>query len=251
MLNFIKEHIFFIFDTGLAIITGCLLYIFIRKLIKPIYYFPVIIGYLALMATFLFFDLILLAITSSFVLLIFIFILILVGMNGNKKANFALTHSKIFVKNKVKKNKTSTLLYDELKDAVLYLSETKTGAIITLEKNISLENYIKEGVEINCPVKKELLTTIFYSGTPLHDGAVVIRDDIICAASVYYQPATTAMPGRYGARHRAALGISLVTDALTIVVSEETGRISFVEKGELETVTRDRFSTILEEKLKF
>ena len=88
---------------------------------------------------------------------------------------------------------------------------------------------------------QELLTTIFYDGTTLHDGAVIIRGNTIIAASVYYIPTVKAMNGKYGARHRASLGISEVCDAVTVVVSEETGRISLAIDGELQAVTRENF----------
>ena len=140
-------------------------------------------------------------------------------------------------------------LYDELVETVLSLSETNTGAIITIEKNDSLDFYINKSVRVDCPVRKEILATIFYNGTRLHDGAVVIRGDMIIAASVYYTPTARGLTGAYGARHRAALGISEHTDSLTIVVSEETGRISFAERGELVAVTRERFPQELADKL--
>jgi len=83
--------------------------------------------------------------------------------------------------------------------------------------------------------------TIFYPGTRLHDGAVIIRDNVIYAASVYYTPTTKALSGKYGSRHRAAIGISEISDSITIVVSEETGRISIAQNGELESVSPDKF----------
>lgn len=132
-------------------------------------------------------------------------------------------------------------LYKVINDTVTMLSASKTGAIMTFEKNNSLDEYINKGVKINAPISKELLTTIFYEGTTLHDGAVIIRDNMIVAASVYYIPTVKAMNGKYGARHRASLGISEVCDALTVVVSEETGRISLAIDGELQAVTRENF----------
>ena len=121
------------------------------------------------------------------------------------------------------------------------LSTSRTGAIMTFEKNNSLDDYINKGVKINAPISKELLTTIFYEGTTLHDGAVIIRGNMIVAASVYYIPTVKPMNGKYGARHRASLGISEVCDAVTVVVSEETGRISLAIDGELQAVTRENF----------
>jgi energy-coupling factor transporter ATP-binding protein EcfA2 len=109
------------------------------------------------------------------------------------------------------------------------------------KKGLNGEDYIKNGVRISTPVSTAILTTIFYPGTTLHDGACIIRGNTIEAASVFYTPATKALRGKFGARHRASLGISEVSDAITVVVSEETGRVSFAMHGELQAVGRDVF----------
>lgn len=129
--------------------------------------------------------------------------------------------------------------YKIVADTVKTLSRTKTGALMTFEKNEEID--IKNGVKINAPVSQELLVTIFYPGTRLHDGAVVISGTEIIAASVYYVPTTRALAGKYGSRHRAAVGISEISDAVTVVVSEETGRISIAYKSRLEHTTADEF----------
>ena len=94
---------------------------------------------------------------------------------------------------------------------------------------------------MDAPVTFELLITIFYPGTRLHDGAVVIKGDKIIAASVYYTPTTKPLTGKYGSRHRAAIGISEISDAVTVVVSEETGRISIAYNGNIENYSPDNF----------
>lgn len=132
-------------------------------------------------------------------------------------------------------------LYKTINEAVLYLSKHKIGAIMTFERKDKLDNLIKNGSILNAPVTYELLITIFYPGTRLHDGAVVIRGDEIIAASVYYTPTTKPLIGKYGSRHRAAIGISEICDAVTVVVSEETGRISIAYNGELEGYNPDSF----------
>lgn len=137
-------------------------------------------------------------------------------------------------------------MYKTIDNAVQSFSKSRTGAIITFEKNTPLTDVIKNGVEINAPVSFELLETIFYPGTRLHDGAVVIHKGTIVAASVFYTPTTKAFAGKYGSRHRAALGISEISDAVTIVVSEETGRISIAMNGELETVEPSRFLRVFQ-----
>lgn len=133
--------------------------------------------------------------------------------------------------------------------AVETLSKTKTGALITFEKNTPLTDVCKTGTLLNAPVTPELLTTIFYPGTRLHDGAVVIRRDLILAASVYYTPTTKPLTGKFGSRHRAAIGISEITDSVTVVVSEETGRVSLAYHGELISVAPDSFLRTIEEYL--
>ena len=138
-------------------------------------------------------------------------------------------------------------LYQKIALTVETLSKNRIGAIITFERNTKLDDFVKSGTILNAPVTPELLTTIFYPGTRLHDGAVVIRRDYILAASVYYTPTTKPLTGKYGSRHRAAIGISEVTDSVTIVVSEETGRISLAIGGELIHVSSDNFIRTFED----
>ena len=131
--------------------------------------------------------------------------------------------------------------------AVQNLSKNKIGAIITFEKDTKLDDFIKTGTILNAPVTPELLMTIFYPGTRLHDGAVVVRRENILAASVYYTPTSKPLTGKFGSRHRAAIGISEVSDSVTVVVSEETGRISIAVAGELIHVPADTFLRTLED----
>ncbi|MCQ2753352.1 MAG: diadenylate cyclase [Bacilli bacterium] len=151
-------------------------------------------------------------------------------------------HGEINKKHMPKKIIDREALVKEVEKAVLACSRQKIGAIITFEKHDNLTPLTKNGTIINAPVKSELLTTIFYPGTRLHDGAVIIKDNMIYAASVYYTPTTKALTGKYGSRHRAAIGISEISDSITVVVSEETGRISIAQIGELDTVNPDKFA---------
>ena len=149
-------------------------------------------------------------------------------------------------KMEVEKIYNRELLYKTIEKAVINLSKTRTGAIITFEKNTSLQDVIKNGVAVRAPVSAELLVTIFYPGTRLHDGAVVIHGNEIVAASVFYTPTTKPFAGKYGSRHRAALGISEISDSVTVVVSEETGRISFAVNGQLDPVDQESFLRVFE-----
>lgn len=126
---------------------------------------------------------------------------------------------------------------DQIMKAVMILSADKTGALISIQQKQSLKDYTETAVPLNAEVTAELLTSVFVTTTPLHDGAVIIQDEKILCASAYFPPTGQDIPGRFGARHRAALGISEITDAFTIVVSEETGNISVTEAGSLRGVT--------------
>ena len=135
-------------------------------------------------------------------------------------------------------NDQKEYILKEIVDAVTKLSETQTGALITFERGQSLIDYINTGTKINADIKSELFNTIFWEGTPLHDGAVIIKDDKIICAAAFFPPTNQELSPLYGARHRAAIGISEVTDAVTIVVSEETGTISFAIDGKLKKIPR-------------
>lgn len=143
--------------------------------------------------------------------------------------------------NSVEKLYSQEDLYKTINEVTIYLSKHKIGAIMTFERKDNLTDISKNGSVLDAPVTYELLITIFYPGTRLHDGAVVIRGNTIIAASVYYTPTTKPLIGKYGSRHRAAIGISEICDAVTVVVSEETGRISIAFNGELFTYSQDDF----------
>lgn len=136
-------------------------------------------------------------------------------------------------------------LVDELVLAATQLSEDKTGALITIEQSQSLVDYIRTGSPMNSIVTSDVLRSIFSTSTPIHDGAVIIQGDRISCASAYFPPTNLELPSRYGARHRAALGISEITDSITIVVSEETGKISITEAGSLLPMTEVKLRAYL------
>ena len=148
-------------------------------------------------------------------------------------------------------------LYDIINTSVLYLSQYKIGALLSFVRNDNLTEVCEDGNNgtiLKAPVNAELIETIFYKGTRLHDGAVIIKGNIIYAAAVMYKDVSTAsLDGKYGTRHRAALAISTQYDAVTVVVSEETGNISIAYKGVLEHYSRDSFknafSNIMEQSM--
>lgn len=127
-------------------------------------------------------------------------------------------------------------------EAVMELSNRKIGALITLENHNTLDQFADSAIQINGAVTKELLMNIFVPLTPLHDGAVIIRgDEVVCAGAYYTLSTNDTFEKTMGSRHRAALGISEITDSLTIVVSEETGDISIAVSSMLIKITsRDK-----------
>ncbi|MGO2742831.1 MAG: diadenylate cyclase CdaA [Pseudolactococcus laudensis] len=114
-----------------------------------------------------------------------------------------------------------------------YMSERKIGALIVIEQSQTLEEYISTGIKLDADITAELLINIFIPNTPLHDGAVIIQGDKIAVTSAYL-PLTenSKISKEFGTRHRAAIGISEVSDAITLIVSEETGGLSITKNGE-------------------
>ena len=125
-------------------------------------------------------------------------------------------------------------IYDEIVLAVTTLASEKTGALIVVERKVGLRNFVDAGVQLDARISYDLLVSIFHPETPLHDGAVVIQNERIAAASVFL-PLTKnpSISRELGTRHRAAIGITEGSDAISLVVSEETGLITYVEAGEI------------------
>ena len=122
----------------------------------------------------------------------------------------------------------------EMINAIDYLRKERIGALIVIERDISLGNYIDKAKKLYADLSSDLLIAIFYEGNPLHDGGVIIQGDrITCAGAVFPTSDSSKINRRLGTRHRAALGLAEETDAICIVVSEETGRVSIALKGEM------------------
>lgn len=159
---------------------------------------------------------------------------------GQTKMDFSLEHLS---------NEKKEHILDEIVSSIMNLSHTKTGALMTFEKTQSLEDYIQTGTRFEADIKEELIKSIFFEGTPLHDGAMIIRDGRIACAAAFFPPTAKDLSSMYGARHRAAIGISEVSDSLTIVVSEETGTISFASQGQLIKIPRNELKASLIQEL--
>jgi diadenylate cyclase len=124
---------------------------------------------------------------------------------------------------------------DELLLAIKVMAQEHCGALIILERDIGLRTFIESGVRLDSEISRDLLLSIFRPGTPLHDGAVIIRKDRISAAACFLPLSTNpSLSGKLGTRHRAALGITEETDCLSLIVSEETGWMSVAAFGEIE-----------------
>ena len=128
---------------------------------------------------------------------------------------------------------TSEIETDQIIEACSSMSRSKTGALIVIERTNSLDFLINTGDAMNALVNKVLLESIFYKNSPLHDGATIIRDNYVVATRVILPISdSTIIPSRFGLRHRAAIGVSEKTDAVCLLVSEETGEISYIKDGE-------------------
>lgn len=115
-----------------------------------------------------------------------------------------------------------------------YMAKRRIGALISIERETGMGDYIETGIPLNANISSELLINIFIPNTPLHDGAVILQNNSVAAAACYLPLSESPFISKeLGTRHRAALGISEVTDSLTVVVSEETGAISLTKNGEL------------------
>lgn len=135
-----------------------------------------------------------------------------------------------------KKSNPIDVTIEEIAEAVQYMSRRHIGALISIEMDSSLSEYIKTGVLIDARISSEIIINTFIPNTPLHDGAMIVSDYAIASAASYLPLSESpAIPKKFGTRHRAAIGLSEETDAITIVVSEETGTISIAHRSNLMT----------------
>ncbi len=141
---------------------------------------------------------------------------------------------KFFTIGKEGEGKFSDKTIDELVKASFAMGRVKTGALITIEDTISLDEYVRTGIDVDAVLTSQLLINIFEKNTPLHDGAVIVRGDRVVSATCYLPLSDSlSLSKDLGTRHRAAVGISEVSDSMTIVVSEETGKVSVAMRGQI------------------
>lgn len=153
-----------------------------------------------------------------------------------------LGRGSIFVRGK-RQNEDEERMINELDKAIQYMAKRRIGALMSIKLDTGLEDYIETGIALDADITGELLINIFIPNTPLHDGAVIIQDNQIKVAAAYLPLSeSNLIPKELGTRHRAAVGISEVTDALTIVISEETGEVSITKDNELmRGMTRENY----------
>ena len=155
----------------------------------------------------------------------------------------------LFNFNKVDTKKFSDRTIEELIKATFAMGKVKTGALMVLEDEILLNEYIRTGIDVDGLVSSQLIINIFEKNTPLHDGAVIIRGDRVVSATCYLPLSDSlSLSKALGTRHRAAVGISEVSDSMTIIVSEETGRVSVALRGQ---IYHDIDADFLREKLQY
>ncbi|PWC08674.1 diadenylate cyclase [Mycoplasmopsis arginini] len=161
---------------------------------------------------------------------------IIVAVNATKKSKSI---------KKTLGNSTKIRIIYQLKEALEKLSKTKTGAIITIENNDNLDGLRTDGIILDANISSSILISIFNKHSPLHDGAVVIRNNKIYYVATYYKITKKSIDNKYGARHRAGMGISEMCDASTLIVSEENGGITLAENGVLQAVPIENLQSVL------
>ena len=142
-----------------------------------------------------------------------------------------------------RQNEDEERMIAELDKAIQYMAKRRIGALMSIKMDTGLEDYIETGIALDADITGELLINIFIPNTPLHDGAVIIQDNQIKVAAAYLPLSeSNLIPKELGTRHRAAVGISEVTDAFSIVISEETGEVSITKDNELmRGMTRENY----------
>lgn len=168
-----------------------------------------------------------------------------------RRALEQLGRGKLFSRSGVDDEEEHAKMMEAVVKSVQYMAKRRIGALISIERETGMGDYIETGIPLHAKVSSELLINIFIPNTPLHDGAVILQKSQVSAAACYLPLSESPFISKeLGTRHRAALGISEVTDSITIVVSEETGNISVTKNGELHRdLEPDSFSELLMKEL--
>ncbi|MDQ0220154.1 TIGR00159 family protein [Peribacillus cavernae] len=164
-----------------------------------------------------------------------------------RRALEQLGRGKLFTRGAGQEEEEQDRLVEEIIKAASYMAKRRIGALISIERETGLSDYIETGIPLGSHISSELLINIFIPNTPLHDGAVILQNNQVAAAACYLPLSESPFISKeLGTRHRAAIGVSEVTDCITVVVSEETGGISLTKNGELHReLDQDTFRAIL------
>ena len=164
---------------------------------------------------------------------LFIVFIMIIFQNEIRRASEKIRRGRLFFSPK-SKNTKQPLLIKRILQSVEFLSKNNIGALLVIEQNTVLDEYTESGISINANLTSELICSLFWPGSPTHDGAIIIRgNEILTAGCLLPLTNSRLSDKRLGTRHMSAIGISEETDALVIVVSEETGTISVAEEGNL------------------
>jgi diadenylate cyclase len=185
------------------------------------------------------------AITWGFLAIIIIF------QPELRRALEQLGRGKFFSRSSTQEDEDPEKTIGAIIKATEYMAKRRIGALISIERETGMSDYIETGIPLNSKISSELLINIFIPNTPLHDGAVIIQKNSVAAAACYLPLSESPFISKeLGTRHRAALGISEVTDSVTVVVSEETGGVSLTKNGELHRdLSPEIFKGLLEDAL--
>ncbi len=164
-----------------------------------------------------------------------------------RRALEQLGRGKLFSRTGNQEGNEEEQLVESITKAVDYMAKRRIGALISIERETGMGDYIETGIPLDSKISAELLINIFIPNTPLHDGAVIIQKNSVAAAACYLPLSESPFISKeLGTRHRAALGISEVTDSITVIVSEETGHVSLTKNGELHRdLKADAFKAML------
>ncbi|MDD5101813.1 MAG: diadenylate cyclase CdaA [Endomicrobiaceae bacterium] len=170
-------------------------------------------------------------------------IILAVVFQGEIRYGLAKLGSKLSYYNHATPVQTSFL--EEIIEAAIEMSKSRTGALIVLEKEMGLKNYTDTGINIDARISQELILSIFQTKSPIHDGAIIIHEERLHSAGCVLPISTEIEVKHLGTRHRAGIGLSSITDAVVLIVSEETGKISIAVDGEIEIIQQsDLLKTI-------
>jgi diadenylate cyclase len=185
------------------------------------------------------------AITWGFLAIIIIF------QPELRRALEQIGRGRLFSRSSGNEDEEQVKMVEAIIKATEYMAKRRIGALISIERETGMGDYIETGIILNARVSSELLINIFIPNTPLHDGAVIIQKNHVAAAACYLPLSESPFISKeLGTRHRAALGISEVTDSITVVVSEETGAVSITKNGELHRdLTPEQFRELLTKEL--